>query len=338
MTVPVLLVGSVPLADSRAVFEASARALRPLLQRYPDGETGVRKTWIGWQHAVFAALPELAPLPAKERDYQLRPPFALKPDAALATIRFPELGFAREARASYAVFAELKRAGAIPRDARFQVALPTPWAPVYSFMSYRWQSAMLPLYEAAMLRELAAIVAAIPAAELAIQWDVATEMSWWERVYPAPFAAIEDGIIAALVRLGEAVPAPVELAYHLCYGSMNNRHWKEPADLANLVEVADRLAGAVRRPIAWVHMPVPIDRDDDAYFAPLDDLRLAPETTLFLGLVHLDDGVPGALRRMAAARRHHARFGIATECGLGRRDPATIPDWLALHAAIVAAA
>lgn len=338
MTVPVLLVGSVPLADPRAVFEASARALRPLLQRYPDGETGVRKTWIGWQHAAFAALPELAPLPAKERDYQLRPPFTLKPDAALATIRFPELGFAREARASYAIFADLKRAGTIPREARFQVALPTPWAPVYSFMSYRWQGAMLPLYEAAMLKELAAIVAAIPAAELAIQWDVATEMSWWERVYPAPFASIEDGIIAALVHLGEVVPAPVELAYHLCYGSMNNRHWKEPADLANLVEVANRLAGAVRRPIAWVHMPVPIDRDDDAYFAPLDDLRLAPETTLFLGLVHLDDGVPGALRRMAAARRHRARFGIATECGLGRRDPATIPDWLALHAEIVAAA
>ncbi len=337
MTLPVLLVGSVPLADARAVFVASARALRPLLQRYPDGETGVRKTWIGWQHAVFAALPELAPLPAKERDYQLRPPFALKPDAALATIRFPELGFAREALASYAVFAELKRDGTIPCDARFQVALPTPWAPVYSFMSYRWQSAVLPFYEAAMLKELAAIAAAIPHGELAIQWDVATEMSWWERVYPAPFPAIEDEIIAALARLGEAVPEPVELAYHLCYGSMNNRHWKEPKDLGNLVAVANRLAAAVRRPIAWVHMPVPIDRDDDAYFAPLDGLRLAAATTLFLGLVHLDDGVPGALRRIAAARRHRARFGIATECGLGRRDPAAIPDWLALHAAIVAA-
>lgn len=338
MSLPVLLVGSVPLADSRAVFEASARALRPLLGRYPDGETGLRKTWIGWQHAVFAALPELAPLAAKERDYQLRPPFALKPDASLASVRFPELGFAREAIASYGVFAALKRDGTIPADARFQVALPTPWAPVYSFMSYRWQNAMLPLYEAAMLKDLAAILAAIPHRELAIQWDVATEMSWWERVYPAPFAAIEDEIVAALARLGAAVPEPAELAYHLCYGSMNNRHWKEPADLANLVAVANRLAAAVRRPIDWVHMPVPIDRDDDPYFAPLDDLRLASETTLFLGLVHRDDGVPGALRRMAAARRHRARFGIATECGLGRRDPATIPHWLSLHAEIAAAA
>ncbi len=338
MSLPVLLVGSVPLADARAVFLASARALRPLLQRYPDGETGVRKTWIGWQHAVFAALPELAPLAAKERDYQLRPPFALKPDAALATVRFPELGFAREAIASYGVFAALKRDRTIPAEARFQVALPTPWAPVYSFVSYRWQSAMLPLYEAAMLKELAAIVAAIPHRELAIQWDVATEMSWWERVYPAPFDAVEDGIIAALARLGQAVPEPVELAYHLCYGSMNNRHWKEPADLANLVAVANRIVAAVSRPIAWFHMPVPQDRADDGYFVPLDELRIAADTTLFLGLVHLDDGLSGALRRIAAARPHRARFGIATECGLGRRDPATIPDWLALHAEIAAAA
>jgi hypothetical protein len=27
-------------------------------------------------------------------------------------------------------------------------------------------------------------------------------------------------------------------------------------------------------------------------------------------------------------------FGVATECGLGRRDPATIPDLLRLHAEV----
>jgi hypothetical protein len=37
-------------------------------------------------------------------------------------------------------------------------------------------------------------------------------------------------------------------------------------------------------------MPVPKGRTDDAYFAPLDNLRLHPETKLYLGLVHRCDG------------------------------------------------
>jgi hypothetical protein len=79
---------------------------------------------------------------------------------------------------------------------------------------------------------------------------------------------------------------------------------------------------------------VPRDRSDDAYFLPLRDLRLDPQTELCLGLVHHTDGVEGTTRRLATARRHAARFSIATECGFGRRDPATIPELLRIHAAV----
>ena len=73
-------------------------------------------------------------------------------------------------------------------------------------------------------------------------------------------------------------------------------------------------------------MPVPRDRSDDAYFAPLSRLRLHPETELCLGLVHYTDGVAGTRQRLAAAERHVARFSIATECGFGRRDPRPSPN------------
>ena len=43
------------------------------------------------------------------------------------------------------------------------------------------------------------------------------------------------------------------------------------------------------------------------------------------------DGVDGTLRRIRTAVRTVQRFGIGTECGLGRRDPATIPALLAIH-------
>ena len=64
---------------------------------------------------------------------------------------------------------------------------------------------------------------------------------------------------------------------------------------------------------------VPIDRDDDAYFEPLRELQLPEGTEVYVGLVHFRDGVDGARRRAAAAGRFLAQFGVATECGMGRR-------------------
>jgi hypothetical protein len=42
-----------------------------------------------------------------------------------------------------------------------------------------------------------------------------------------------------------------------------------------------------------------IERDDDACFAPLDYLKLAAETELYLGVIHFRDGEQGARRRIA---------------------------------------
>ena len=75
-------------------------------------------------------------------------------------------------------------------------------------------------------------------------------------------------------------------------------------------------------------MPVPKGRTDDAYFTPLDNLRLHPETKLYLGLVHYDDAA-GDAARIAAARRHARVDGVATECGMTRGDPERLPSLLA---------
>jgi hypothetical protein len=75
-------------------------------------------------------------------------------------------------------------------------------------------------------------------------------------------------------------------------------------------------------------------RIDDAYFAPLRDLRLRPPTTIYLGLIHFTDGVAGTRVRLATARRFIDRFGVAAECGLGRRPPETIEELLRIHSAI----
>ena len=82
-------------------------------------------------------------------------------------------------------------------------------------------------------------------------------------------------------------------------------------------------------------MPMPRSRSDDAYFAPLRNLQLRPETRLYLGLVHYTDGVEGARKRLTAAEKSVSDCGIATECGFGRRPRAQdIRELPRLHAQI----
>jgi hypothetical protein len=316
--VGVHLVGSVPLEDTTAVIRAVSAQLGARLKRIPDGETGERAGFIGWQIPAFL---ELA---------------ALAQGGVAADAPLPPLGYAAAARASYPTFAQLRAEGVIPAHARFQVSLPTPVALVHALIEEGDQVAVEALHAAQLHAELAAILASIPNADLAIQWDTPIEFAILEGVMPTYYAEPRAAIFERLLRWGSWVPAEVELGYHLCYGDDEGKHFKEPADTALLVEVANHLAEHLSRPLNWIHMPVPQSRADEAYFAPLAGLRLRPETELYLGLIHLDDGVAGAERRIAAARPFVADFGVATECGMGRRPPETIPALLALHAAVAA--
>jgi hypothetical protein len=184
------------------------------------------------------------------------------------------------------------------------------------------------------------VCAAIPHEDLAIQWDVCIEMVAWDGRWPnAPsFPGMEQVFAANFARLGASVPPDVELGFHLCYGDLDAKHFVEPTDAAKMVEMANLIAASVARSIAWMHMPVPIERTDDAFYAPLTDLRIAAGTELYLGLVHAVDGVEGTNRRIAAAKRVVSNFGIASECGISRgRDPNLALDFIKVYAGAAAA-
>ena len=105
----------------------------------------------------------------------------------------------------------------------------------------------------------------------------------------------------------------------------------EPRDLGNIVAFCNLITARVTRPVTWVHMPVPIARSDDAYFADLRHLQLPEGTELYLGLVHLADGLNGGRRRIAAASKARAEFGIATECGFRYVPVEAVLQLLDLH-------
>jgi hypothetical protein len=322
-------VGSVALDGPVEVFQAIGQQCGPFLKRVPDGEPGGRRLWISWQIPVLRANPSLEPVG------EGLVPLKLRADVPPSEIHFGELGYAREARASYIDFLEARAAGHLPNHVRFQVSLPTPWAVVVPFCKQPDAHQILPAYERAMLREVERLCAAIPHEDLAIQWDVCVEMIQWDgRVPTMPgFDGMEAVFGSQFGRLGAVVPPGVELGFHLCYGDLDGKHFVEPHDATKMVEMANLIARHVTRPIDWLHMPVPIDRSDDAFFAPLRDLRLGTATELYLGLVHALDGAEGAARRIAAASRFVGQFGIASECGISRgRDPRLALDFIKTYA------
>jgi len=325
------LVGSVPLADADQVFRRVSAALGDRLRRIPDGETGPRADWIIWQYPVLSSRPEFEICPPGPEHYRALPRLRLGEGVSAADIAFERLGYAQTAIASYRLFATLKRDGIVPGHCRFQVALPTPLAPISAFVASDAQSAVEPIYEARMLEEVALIIQAIPADQLAIQWDTNVEFAMLEGTVPAWFGDVRAGIMERLLRLSRIPPA-VELGYHLCYGDGRHRQ-TDAKDARKLVEIANALGASLDRPLNWLHMPVPV-RADESYFSPMAGLRLRPETELYLGVIDSSDGVEGAFRRIGLARSFVDKFGAASVCGWGRQPERIVPDLLKLHAAV----
>jgi SAM-dependent methyltransferase len=327
------LVGSVPLGSAEEVFRRASETLGDRLRRIPDGETGPRSDWILWQYPVFSSRPQFVVGPPGDGTYRTLPKLRLRAGESAASVSLDSLGYAETAIASHRLFARLKRDGVIAPHCRFQVCLPTPLAPISAFIDPEHQAELEPVYEARVLDELAQIVAAVPHDQLAIQWDARVEFAMLEGFTPAWFAEVRGGILERMLRLSRHVPADVELGFHLCYGDEAHGHFVELEDSRKLVEVANALAVSLSRPLNWIHMPVPRGIADE-YFAPLARLTLQPETELYLGLLHSDDGIEAAKKRIASARRHIRGFGAATDCGWGRGDSDAIDDLLELHRAV----
>jgi len=336
------LVGSVPLKNAREVFETASTGLGTKLKRVPDGETGERSDWITWLEPAFANNPALEKSDELFRIHATgtaRIRYRLKLGRSVNDVRFDNLFYADVAKRSYADFAALKRAGKIAPGLKFQIDLVPAHSVIWLFLQDDLHQPLDPVFNAALKREIDKIAATLPHDQIAVQFDVASAVfARLQRNEPNTYGKNRTEMLARFSRiltdLAGHVPAGIELLFHFCYGDSNHKHVVEPVDMRDMVDVANRLSADISRPIQLIHMPVPRDRSDDAYFAPLAELRLKPETELSLGLVHFTDGVAGTRERLATAERHVKDFSIATECGFGRRDPKTIPELLRIHAEV----
>ena len=344
---PVHLVGSVALANAAAVFEAVGGCLGDHVARIPDGETGDRAVPFPFRPALLDNVKQTKGI-VYLRQFEVMPGmflalFGLAEGANPDDVQFGPLGFAEAAKASYRDFVRLRAEGRVPQGKRMQVCIPTPFMLALCFTAPEALTTLWPAYERAMQREVADMLTEIPAEDLAIQWDMSPEFHevLEDRNVEVVRYITRDMLVSAVARITDTVPLAVETGWHFCYGDAGmyeddheTFHVIEPKDTAKMVDFANDVLAITKRPVNWVHMPVPRSRDDEAYFAPLARLKLKPGMQLFLGLVHKYDGLEGANRRIASASKFFPDFGVGTECGMGRRPPAAIPDLLALQSQI----
>ncbi len=344
MTSPTLnssihLVGSVPLGSSAEVFETICHSCGDHLRRLPDGETGNRSGWISFQHDMLERHPAVLLDPAGRkvpirdldggvsRENHL---FVLNPDMPLDEIEFRPLGYAKAAIDSFAVFEQTQAEGKIPAGVRFQVCMPTPFATGLLYFHPDSQETYIGLMKEALLGELADMCAAIPHEKLAIQWDCCQEILLLENYFPADWVYDSQNIPPIIGELGDAVPAGAELGFHLCYGSPVDAPLVKQKDMAVSVGLANSIVQAISRPVTFMHIPVSNPAADEPFFAPLADLKMGSETELFLGLLQpKDNALDGA--KIKAAEKFVTSFGVATECGWGRKDTAAVPQVLETH-------
>jgi hypothetical protein len=341
-----LLVGSLPADSTEAAFRAGARHFGDLVFALPDGETGPRAAWVGYErerlarpHPDVVVVEETASPTGIPRHAYETPVFAVR--EGVDALRFDSWPRIDDAIASYAVFRELRAEGVIPDGLRFQIGLPFPASALNAFKAdyARDFPRAARGFEDLVARELERLTGAIPPAELAIQWDCAYETQDIEGVLAwTPREGAWERFAGPASRLTRLIPDEVLVGYHLCYGTFPEWPMYEAQDMSVLVRMANWAVAESGRPVDWLHMAGPryLRSEDERFFAPLRDLEPV-DARVYLGIVLPIDGIPGLRRRKATASKFLDDFGVAMYCGFGRQPGRDGEETMREHAETVRA-
>jgi hypothetical protein len=330
-------VGSVPLENSEAVFRRLSGELGRYLRRMPDGETGERTKWIRLHQAMLLEHPDMEvdpthpPLPVKQADGTILRHIQmvrLKPSSDPDRATF-DTTYDRYALESYATFKRLRDQGTIAKKVRFQVTVATPMATGFMYVSPNGRERYLRAYERSLMLALERIVNEIPHDDLSIQYDVCQEVLMFENYFPVPEPDYKNKVFGQLERLGRVVPKNAELGFHLCYGSPGDQPLLRLRDASVLTELMNGITSRAKRRVNFFHIPAPREAGYQ-FFEPLSQWRRDKGTRLYIGLLQEGD-TAGNRARIAAAQIVVPDFGVAAECGFGRRDPSHVPAILASH-------
>jgi hypothetical protein len=332
-TSELLLVGSLPADSTDAAFRSASEHFADLVFALPDGETGPRAAWVGYERErLVRPNPDVETVRVTEsptgipRHAYETPAFRIKP--GVTGLRFGSWPRIDEAIESYRVFRALRDEGVIPDHLRFQIGLPFPSSALNGFKVDF--AADYPVAEKAFEelagRELRRLTEQIPPRDLAIQWDVCYEVLDLEGVLAWTAPGAWERFAGPVGRLTRQIPEDVLVGYHLCYGTFPEWPMYEARDMGLIVRMANYAVVSSGRQVDWLHLAGSryLRSEDSSFYAPLADLD-AGGARVFLGIVLPIDGIAGLKRRHATASAFLDDFGVAMYCGFGRQrgeDPA----------------
>ena len=338
-----LLVGSLPADSTESAFRAGAELFGDLVFALPDGETGPRAAWVGYEREKLARPnPDVVVVEETEsptgipRHAYETPVFGVK--KGVTELHFDSWPRIDDAIDSYATFKELRDQGAIPQGLRFQIGLPFPSSAMNGFKADF--AADYPIaeraYEDLVGRELARLLGEIPAEDLAIQWDCAYETQDIEGVLAWTNEGAWERFAGPVRRLTPLIPEETLVGYHLCYGTFPEWPMYEARDYGVLVRMANFAVANSGRTVDWLHLAGPryLRSEDRSFFRPLADLEPI-DARVFLGIVLPIDGEKGLKRRHDTAKRYLDNFGVAMYCGFGRQPGADGMETMREHRRVV---
>jgi hypothetical protein len=322
-----LLVGSLPADSGESALRAGAELFADLTFALPDGETGPRAAWVGYERErlvrphpdVETVATTASPTGIPRHAYET-PIFKIRP--GVTELRWDSWQRIDDAIDSYRLFRALRDEGAIPQHLRFQVCLPFPSSALNGFKADF--AADYPIasraFEDLVERELRRLTAEVPPDELAIQWDVCYEVLDLEGAIAWTSEGAWERFAEPVQRLTRLIPEEALVGYHLCYGTFPDWPMYEARDMELIVRMANYAVASSGRRVDWLHLAGPryLRSEDKRFFRPLADLEPG-DARVFLGIVLPIDGVPGLTRRHATAKRYLDDFGVAMYCGFGRQ-------------------
>jgi hypothetical protein len=339
----IYLVGSMQGASTDAVFQLAGTKLGPWLRRLGDGEIGPGRRWVFREFTAYKGVEGLEVVHAADA---LFPVVGLAEGADPGAITLGRLNYAEKAAESYELFKRRQADGTVPSDVRFLVSIPSTRTAMMVMIAADAQPVLAPLRDARLREDLERLLEVVPARELAICFDAIESPAWRDGQLLLGGTVTHEELLEGLLAPLSWVPEEVEIGFHLCYGDQNARRDKtvgsvagEGLDVEFGTEGDERLAGVLvdgyltalaelgsaifeqaPRPVQFLHMPTVhgVEEISARDYAPLARLRVPDEAQIYLGVVDLDGGVEATRRHIAAASTALGRFGISTECGIGR--------------------
>ena len=330
VTSDLLLVGSLPTDSTDAALRNGAELFGDLVFALPDGETGPRAAWVGFERErLVRPHPDVETVQATEsptgipRHAYETPVFRIRPGVSeLHWDTWPRIDDAID---SYRRFRELRDQGVIPPGVRFQVGLPFPASALNGFKADF--AGDYPIanrgFEDLVARELQRLTTEIAPGDLAIQWDVCYEVLDIEGVLAWTADGAWERFTEPVRRLTRLIGDEVLVGYHFCYGTFPEWPMYEARDMSLIVRMANYAVANSARPVDWLHLAGPryLRSEDESFFSPLAELEPG-DARVFLGIVLPVDGIPGLRRRHRTASRYLPDFGVAMYCGFGRQPGA----------------